>query len=358
MSVCFRRGFVVVATLLAIASPLSAQDPPADPFAKVRNAAAVSTEDRNRVRQWVDQRVAAIVGNERMASQEAIKEFRDNARGSDAFLEALTDATVAAVGSAYKNAKRVAAVRLIVALNVLNRAATQEVLIEALRDKRPSVRAAAAVGLRGLRAQLALAGGNFVTKTLSALSEAGKRESSGATLKEIYLAMNFPAAVPSPPDPAGNVAAVLGLLEARAAQYETGKVRAVGADHTGLQLAGALRASMNEADRRRLTIVLGKMLKHAVERYAGELHKVRDKTSSPAQIAIRNGYELLIVEGERRLGELFTRQTPAGVVTQMRQAHPTEMKIDWAEWAKLLQKEVGIDFDLHDEEDEDEGDGG
>ena len=97
MSVCFRRGFVAVTTLLATASPLSAQDPPADPFAKVRNAAAVSTEDRNRVRQWVDQRVAAIVGNERMASQQAIMEFRGNARGSDAFLEALTGGILHAV---------------------------------------------------------------------------------------------------------------------------------------------------------------------------------------------------------------------------------------------------------------------
>ncbi len=188
---------------------------------------------------------------------------------------------------------------------------------------------------------------------MDALKEAGKQERSRDTLKSIYQALNY-AELPSSPDVKANIAALLELLEARAARYAgTDEVAALGADDTGLRLAQTLLRLMDDNERRRLTVVVATMTRYAVERYTAggqgrKLADVRDEAPA-ALLEVRNGVERLVLAGEELLTALLQPSKPPTVSDSMRKVDTTGMKNQWREWGRLLQTAVGDEFALREQ---------
>jgi hypothetical protein len=342
---------VLLTTIVASVGvlPLAAQEQPQPTLADLQGKNTLSDDERNALGQWMTERITAIGSEEPVPAAEALALLRGEFKGTDAFKEAYAAALIQSVQPAYKNAKLVPAARLITALNITNDPDARGVLLEALKDQRVGVRMAAVVGLRNLRVKLTLEGSPVFTETLNALRDAGKRETSRVTLKAIYQAMNYPAVVPSLPDAKANVAAVLDLLEARAQQYAAREAPAEGAEATGLKLGGMLRPSMDDAERKRLTIAAAKMLKYAVTRYTGgdrPLFKVQ-KDASPQVKELRNQIELLIGEAEKLLLELVApKEPPAPAIADAmkKAADPIDMKIAMNKWGDILKEAVNLDF--------------
>jgi hypothetical protein len=337
---------------LAAALPGVAQQPPEqqDVLTQWQSKSALTDEDQAALRAWVAERVQAIAATDPAASTSTFRELRRAHRGTEAFKQAFAGAVAEAVRSAYGQAKRDSAAQLIALLNTLDEVSSYNLLIEVLGDKRVPVRTAAVIGLVRLREEIAGAGSDAFSQTIAALREAGKRETSAVTLKLIYRALDYTAGGSSPPDPKACATAVLEILEARSRQYEARDVKAAGADRRGLELVSKLLGQLDGPARQRLAIATAKMLHYAVERYTSELHKVRDKSSSPVQIALRNRMELFIAAAEQLLVQLTSPEDPPNVTKQM-QEQPvgdkvTEMKIAWGKWADLLQQRYQIDVSI------------
>jgi hypothetical protein len=359
---------ILLATTVASVAvlPLAAQDQPQPTLATLQGKNTLSDEERNALAQWMNERIAAVGAEEAAPANEALALLRGEFKGTDAFKEAYAAALVASVRPAYKNAKLVPAARLITALNTLNDPDARGVLLEALQDQRAGVRMAAAVGLRNLRVRLALEGAGVFTETLTALRDAGKRETSSVTLKTIYQAMDYPAVVPSLPDRKANVAAVLDLLEARAEQYAAHNVHAVGAETVGLKLASALRSAMDDGERKRLTIAVAKMLKYGVTRYTrGDsenrpLIKV-EKGASKQTIELRNQTELLIEEAEKLLSELTSsklKENKTIAYGMKTKGEAIDMIIAMNDWADILKRDVNLEFYMDEAQEPAPPDGG
>lgn len=326
------------------AAAAAAQDAKAspDPIKELRARESLNDEDRAAVQRWVESNVQKVRPDDPAGAGEALHALRD-ASGSAAFREALAAACIRGIGEAYKSADPTAAARLISVVGELNEAPAYELLLAALRDERVAVRTAAAVGLRKLRVKIALAGGKALTDTLESLKEAGARESSAVTLDIIYHALDYPSAVPNPPDPRGNAEALLAILEARAEQYSAGAPRAVGADDTGLNVAAGMAKALTDAEKRRLTSAAARMLRYAVRAYvAGG----RDGDARlPA--ATRRAMELLIIAAERLLPSLVTPQGDAPSITrQMEKAELIKMRIEFEKWADIIKRAIDVDVAL------------
>jgi len=334
--------FILGATLPAAAQGLPGQQ---DALTPLQDKSALTDEDRAALRAWIEERVQLIVAGDPAGAGTAVKDLRKRFKGTDSFKEAYATVSVEVIGSAYKQAKRDSAARLIAVLNTLNEVSSCKVLTEALGDQRVPVRTAAAIGLRRLRTELAR-GDDFFSQSLVALREAGKRETSPVALQLIYRAMDYTELGANPPDPKANALALLELLEARSEQYGTQTVKAEGADRLGLELAGKLAGELDEQGRQRLISASAKMFHYGVMRYTSELHKIRDKISSPVQIALRNRMESFIAAAE----ELLVKLTNPGefrTVTAEMQEKPegpkvTDMKIAMKKWADLLQQRFQI----------------
>ena len=356
---------ILLATIVASVGvlPLAAQDQPQPTLTSLQGKNTLDSAKRNTLAQWMNERIAAIGAEELAPAAEALALLRTEFKGTDAFKEAYAAALIESVRPAYKNTKLVPAARLITALNTLNDPDARGVLLEALQDQRVGVRMAAVVGLRNLRVKLALAGTPVFTETLNGLRDAGKRETSSVTLKTIYQAMNYPAVVPSLPDAKVNVATVLDLLEARAQQYAAREVPAEGAEVVGLKLGGTLRSAMDDAQRKRLTVIAAKMLRYGVTRYtSGDRPLFKVQKDAGRQIKeLRNQIELLIEEAERLLSteklllDLATKDMPVppekadgktGTIADAmkKAADPIGMKIAMNKWADILKKAVNLDF--------------
>ncbi|HUU94680.1 MAG TPA: hypothetical protein VM487_02995 [Phycisphaerae bacterium] len=342
---------ILLATIVASVGvlPLAAQDQPQPTLTSLQGKNTLSDEERNTLAQWMNERIAAIGAEEPAPAAEALTLLRTEFKGTDAFKEAYAAALIESVRPAYKNAKLIAAARLITALNTLNDPDARGVLLEALQDQRVGVRMAAVVGLRNLRVKLALAGTPVFTETLNGLRDAGKRETSSVTLKTIYQAMDYPAVVPSLPDAKANVATVLDLLEARAQQYAAREVPAEGAEVVGLKLGGTLRSAMDDAQRKRLTVIAAKMLRYGVTRYtSGDRPLFKVQKDAGRQIKeLRNQIELLIDQAEKLLLELVAPKdvpTPSIAEEMKKAADPILMKIAMNKWADILKKAVNLDF--------------
>jgi hypothetical protein len=329
----------VVSTGTASAQDIGGQQAP-DPLQAQRTKDVLDENDRNAIRQWLDQRVAVITGQDAVAADQAVRDLASNgARGSAALRQAYTLAVKQAVGRTYKQAELVPAVRMLAVLNMLNDPELASVFVEALSDERPPVRCEAAVGLRNLRARLAAAG-SPITAVLSALRDAGIKESSRPTLGAIYQAMNF-GELPSPPEPQATIDALLALLGSRAEHYVSGKVRAYGADTAGLRALGAMRSRMGPAQRDQFAAILGKMMRQAVRLYAAAPSN-DDGVQLPAGTP-REETELLIREAEEQLAALLTPpadQRPK-VTDKMEKLEQVNMKIEFNLWGKLLETAVG-----------------
>lgn len=350
MRTVYRFAVAGILLVLATAAPLAAQDTPEQPevIEQLQGKGVLADEDAAALRTWVTQQVQTLSADDPAVGATAARDLRTSYKGTPAFREAYVTACTEVIETAYKRARRDAAARLIAVLNALNEPAIRPVLIEALGDERVPVRAAAAIGLRNLQPKLAGAGGDAMANTIAALREAGKREESPVVLQLIYRALDFGS---TPSDPKAIVAALLELLEARGAQYGTRNVKAEAADRVGLELAGRLSGQLDEDGRRRLAIATAKMLHYAVTRYAGELHKIDDKTSSPLQVALRNRMELFVEASEELLSSLTDPPASEDFVTvtvemqeRVQEEKATYMKIAMNEWATLLRQRLQLDL--------------
>jgi hypothetical protein len=335
---------------LAAAPPAAAQQPdapPADPLAPLRDLGSLTDEQRRTVRAWIDERIEAITGKDEKLHAQAFAELRAAAAGGKAaFRDAFVAASIDAVREPYKTAERAAAARLIVHLAALNEPTTVPVLVEALRHEEAAVRTAAAVGLRTLRGKLATAGGAAFTDAVSAMREAGKRETSLEALSAICDALNY-SQVGTPPDARANTAAILEILEARAALYAAGKIELQTAEVAALRTAAGLTKSMNDEERRRLIIAVATILRHSTVVYAREYSKVKDGASSRHLIELRNSAEPVIEDAEKLLVELVRPPSGFKLITDaMKKGDDTNMRAAMSAWSDLLEKAVNQRFDV------------
>ncbi len=332
--------------LVWVATNLSGQEPPAADLSAIRTKTDLSDEDRAQIRNFVAERVGTIVTGPAGQTRPAGDELRDGYSGSDVFKREYLGACLEAIGSAYKQAGTVSATRLVTILNSFQAAESSPLLIEALRDERVGVRAAAAIGLRGLRAKVA-ANRDAYQRVLDELKQAGKKERSPTALKAIYEAMNY-ADIPAAPDQKGNLSALLEVLEARAGLYgSTDQVPGLGADEVGLKAAQSLAKATEDAERQRLLVVAATIMRYAVWQYVSSA-----VTGPPGQYTTREArqqqeaLERLILVGEELLAGLLKPEKPPAVADYMKKANVEEMKAQWQSWVELLQKTVNRDFSL------------
>lgn len=357
------HALVAVSAALGLVAVGIAQQPAAAPAQDVLNTLraknALSEEDRGTLRAWLSERMGVVNSDNPAGAAAAMSELRGApAAGTPAFREAFVGLLTELTRESYKSARLEAAARLVSLLAALNEPATYGLLIEALKDDRAAVRTAAAVGLRNLRVKLAVLGGNAVSETMAALRAAGRREPSAPALRAIYQALNYADTVPpipNPPDVRANLAALLEILETRAAQHAARKVTAETADLAGLRALEPLRKSLNDEERRRYIAVLATMLRYYVIAYTGELYRVKDKFSSPQAIERRNHAELLIEEAEAQLAALLglARDRAPSITEAMKNikddADRVKMKVEMNKWSDLLQKAIGQRFSLDEE---------
>lgn len=330
-------------TLAALAQEPQPTPQPGSELRPLQEKASLTDDDRAVIRRTVDRWVGDVG-----ATANAVSQLRDESKGSNAYREAYAAAVIDSVNNGYKTAKNGTAAQLIAVLSVLNEAPAQKVLVEALADKRPPVRATAAVGLRNLHAKLAQLGGAYFTDTLSALKEAAKAETSTVALKAMFQALNFSEGGANSPDVKANAAAILEVIDDRATkQYATGKVKAEGADTVGLQALSALKAGLSDAERDRLTQAVARIISYAVTVYANELSGAKESLSS-ASAERRNAFELLIEECERQLADQLKPKTTPSVSKAMQTSEgskkSTDMKTAMKEWARLLKEKYNQEF--------------
>lgn len=349
----FSRMAFAVSLVLFVAPLARAQDekPAAGgPLAGIQSKTTITDEDRGAIRNWLSERLEALTGGG-PGSLGAIAAIRDENKGTNQFKDAFVASAVEIFGPAAKTAKPEVAAQLVAALGAFSDPAAMRVFIDALADARPAVRAAGASGIRALHTRLAGAGGN-AGDALDALREAGKKETSAATLRLIYQALNLGDAGTPVADPKPVLAAVLDVLDARANLYNDRKVEAPpaeSADVPGVALALSMAKNFADADRDRLASAAARMMRHAVHRYAGSLAKVTDKAAA-GQVELRNQTELLIDVCEKALIETLKPTPPPTVAAQMQKGDKlTEMKIEFGKWAKLVQDKLNLNVSLEGE---------
>jgi hypothetical protein len=323
-------------------------------LAAIKAKADLGDEDRSAIRAFVSKRVDAIRTKDDAAAQQSASELRGALDGTDAFKKAYAAMCIEAAGAAYKNAEPAAAARLLSLLGALNNLDTLPVFLDAVQDSRVGVRATAVLGLRTLREKLAAAGRDTYQKALGGLKDAGKREKSRDTLKLIYSAMNY-ADLPAAADAKATAAALLDVLDERARQCTAGKPEAAGAEDAGLRLAKGVMGSMDEGEKKRLTIATATLLKYALQTYtagSAPLATAHERDENREIVELRNATERLILGGEELLTALLKPDKAPTVSDNMRRLNAAGMRSEWERWAGLLQKAVGQDFSLLGAQDE------
>lgn len=361
-----------------ISSNSFAQEPPTDtpaaaaptqekaqstPFSELQTLPALNDEQRGKLKSEIASRVETIVNQSNeptsvTAAAKAAGELRSvfsQPGNSTGFKESFVATFVEIAGPVYKGAKLAPAAQLVSTLGFLNETACAKLLVEALADERPAVRAAAASGLRTLRSKLAGGGGNILNEVIDALRESGKKETSQVGLQAVYAALNYPE-IGNPPDSKRIAGALLEILESRAEQYLSRNVKGGGADVSGLAVinANALRGSLTDTERDRLAVVAGRMLFYSVHRYLSDLLLVSDKTHSAALVTERNQTEMLIDECERTLKELLkpAANEEPNLGKAMRDPgrdpkdRPINIRNETAKWGKLLSAKTNQKFEL------------
>lgn len=340
--------FIAAAAAAALAQNVAAQESPptgqtpqeVDPLGALRGKAALTDEERGILRSWLTEKLNAIVAGTGSAAA-AIRD--EHSKGSDGFKQALASAAVELTEPAYKSAKLGPAAQLMALVASFGELSAQKLLVAALADERVGIRTAGAIGLANLRTKLASAGGGALTESIDALREAAKKESSGAALKAIYHALNFPEAGATVD---GKVlgAALVDILAARAEQYASDKPKADAADTPGLELVGRYEKDLGDAEKTRLMESAATMLRYGVLRYTGGLGKVGN-TSGSALVQLRNDTELLIEQSEARLLTLLNPTDKPNVADVMKKTgDPAAMKTQLNKWADLLRGPTGKDF--------------
>lgn len=330
--------------LLAAVSSLQAQQP-ATSLEALQTKDAFTDEDRAALQQWLGQRVANVAGRDPLAAQGAYTQLRDAYTGTDGFKEAYILGCLDTISSAYRKADAIPAARLVSLLARFDDLRCLNFLTEALADDRAAVRATAVIALRRLQPKLAADAAGYGS-VLAALKAAGKKESSGETLRLIYAALNY-TGVQTAPNLKLSAQAVLELLEDRAKLYTGDIVRAEGADLAALRGNEALRNAFDEAERQRYATILAKLLHHGVKRYAtGEmpLGKIRDRSSGPDAIALRNDTELLITNSEEQLRQLLALEEAPDISEPLLRADRTNMVIEMNKWIPVIKEKLNLEL--------------
>jgi hypothetical protein len=341
------RGFVfVLALALLHAAPLQAQPAPAD-LSAIRAKTDLTDEDRAQIRAYVEQRVSQAGDADAAVARRAADELRAAFDGSDSFKRTYAAMCLEAVSAAYRRVGPLPATRLLAIVNAFGLVEAHPLFLEALQDERVGVRAAGAIGLQTLRAQLSAAGREVFLRALDGLKEAGKREKSRGVLKAIYAALNY---FESPvPDMRAGIAALLEVLESRARQYAGDTAAGIGADDAGLRIAQSAVRNMDDGERQRLTVVVAALTKGALERYlspAMQWAELREDEAVGELVEIRNGLERLILAGEELLATLLKPERAPAVADNMRKLNTDGMESEWKKWVPLLQQAVNQDFTL------------
>ncbi len=344
------QAFVLCALWLG-AAPTMAQAPADGEILGILGKSSLGDEDLPKVRGFVEQRLASIVSGN--GSSKAAGELRDGfMAASPAGKQALAGLCVELFTPAVRQADLAPAAQLLSLLNSMNDERSARLLIELLKDERPALRTAAALGLRGIHRILAQAGDARMNEMIEALRAAGKAETSAAALRATYQALAAPGGGDPPADPRPIIAALLDILESRATFYDKGEVKAEAADTVGISLAGGLIRNAADAERDRFIVVCARVLRHAVATYTAELIETNDKTGSPMQIQLRNEMELLIAESERQLVALLKPQNLPEVAKAMLEQQEADKKFAMKEamnkWADLLRNSHNIDVRLPD----------
>lgn len=342
----FRRLTVVLLPLLCLVGPAIAQiaEPP---LAPLRAKDTLTEEDRKALRTWMSERVNAITSGDVLAGQTAVNQVRQvvEAESTTGFSEAFETVAITAVRGSYRNAELRQAAQLVGLLNLVNATDASAVFVEALQDQRAAVRAAAAAGIRNIRAKLAQAGGDYITRSVNALREAGTRETSTETLRLIYLALDFSDL------PAASAAkeGFLAVMDARARQYANPEsVRGAFADSTAMKVGERYLPRMSDGERQRFARAAARMLRYGVQRYTGAdgLGKLSPDVQSSRLRTQRKSIERLITHAEDALVKAMAPQDPPAVREQMQQAQLVNMRIGMNEWAKIVREPLGIDVAL------------
>ena len=317
-------------------------------LAALQARSEISAEDRQTIQTYVSRHVADLIGQDQTQARTATRLLRDAHQGSDAFKQAYAVVCNEVFATGFKKAELRPAVRMLTVLGSFQTLDAHTVFVQALRDDRVGVRAAAALGLRSLRPQIAAAGGTVYTSVLTALSEAGGKEKSRDTLRAIYAALDY-AALTNPPDLTPAARTLLNLLEQRSRAYAAREtLLAAGADDAGLEAAARMLPALDDAGRRRLTVITATMLRYALEEYTSpekNLMEVRAATS-PGMAAYRDGMERLVLVGEGLLRSLLAPPESPDVLGSMRKLNKAALKLQWKEWVALIQRATDQDFTL------------
>ena len=337
------RLSAVVAALSAALVAAAQNPPPAGPLDDLKTKPALTDEERGVIKEWLTQQIGAIVNG---ASPKAAVELRSNFSGTDGFKDAYITLSIELIAPVVPRAEVAASAQLVALLGSYQSLKTLDTLLEALKDKRPAVRSAAAVGLRVLQPRIAASGGGEFGKSVEALRSAAKAESSAPALRLMYLALDYPNL---PADVGTLTTALLDILETRSKAYKGEDTPAWAADRPGLALAGKLRNRLNETDKDRLIAASARLLRAGVLRYAvDELDQVKDEGGAADSIELRDSTEYLIVEAETQLATLLgvADKTDRPNVAQklMSERDPIGMKTEMNRWADMLQSRMPEDF--------------
>ena len=320
------------------------------PIDPLKRKATLTVEEGGQIKVWLDERLRLVAAEDAVSATQALKAIREAASGgSAAFNDALAAGLVELSRPMLARAEAGPSVRLVAALTLADSAAAASVLVAALKDERPAVRAAAAAGLRRLQPRIAAAGAATFGDVVSGLATAAKNETSAPALAALYTALDFNG-VSANVNQREVANALLGVLEARQPAYEDDSVAAPTADVVAVRLLGS--AQLDPGASTRFGVVLGKMLRYAIQAYTTSLVE-----GEPALINVsddadktlvdrRNGIEQLVFEIEKQLNTLVGASPDRNLAEKMRRANDTDIKIAMQAWAGALKAKYAEDFTL------------
>ncbi len=337
------RPIALFAALLAAAAA-PAQNLPSDPLAALRNKNTLAAEDRAKLADWIRGRLDLVAGNDLRAAADV----RKAAQGSEAFQKAYATELARQVGQRLASAAPPLAVRLLALLAAVGHSAPPDdiaaVLITALNDRRPAVRAAAIVALRALRERIRAAGGALPGRVRTALRDSGPNVKAYVPLLRLYEALDLGGG--NAQQEKADLAALIAVLEKRAAAYQNDTVPGEGAEAAGFEIIARKATQLDADGRKRLLTAAGAILRHAVRRYLDDLMDVKDQDSR-VLVQQRDRIERLMLAGQRLLvAVLKPSEAPALHDALARQRDAAAIKRAWNRWAAILKPITGQDYSL------------
>ncbi len=260
---------VALLAMAVLASPVWAQDRLASIITKDK----LSREDQALIAAEVPERVKAFVkaaGSAKSRARERDKIIKTartpNATkaGLDAYVGACGEEIGPLAGSG-DLATALDAVKILIDLDNANASAA---LTQGLGSKHAAVRFRAARGLQLLHPRLK-GESRKCREALQSLGRAGAAEQNEVVLNQIYLAINFSAAIPDFAEATASAKALNDIFESRIARLARGGRNEI-VDEPGFDAVAACYASASERSQSDLAQNMAFLLSHSVERYFAE----------------------------------------------------------------------------------------